>query len=445
MRTIITGGTIINCGKRYSGTVIIDDEVISKIECIRADEKSEFVHADRIIDAKGCIVMPGVIDSHVHFREPGLTEKADIESESKAAVAGGVTTFFDMPNTIPQTTTLEALTEKHALAARKSHINYSFFFGATNGNAPLFDLLDVHAVPGIKLFMGSSTGNMLVDKRTALEQIFRSAPLPIMAHCEDSAIINENMRRITGTAPQTIPISMHPLIRSSRACYESTALAIELAKKYGTRLHVAHISTARELDLFSPTPTSPISAEAVVGHLLFCDDDYATLGARIKVNPAIKTADDQNALRRAIADGRIRTVATDHAPHLLEQKAGDCKSAASGMPMVQFALPAMLALADEGVVTVERIVELMCHAPAELFSVRERGFLKAGYKADITIVRAASPWTVTTSSVLSKCGWSPVEGRTFNWRVVYTLCNGHIVYDNGVVDSSYIGQPVVFR
>ena len=357
MRTIIQGGTIVNEGKIFDGTVVIDDSKISKI--VKGNTSPE-VSDDEVIDASGCFVLPGVIDDHVHFREPGLTEKADIDSESRAAAAGGVTSFFDMPNTVPQTTTLEALEEKFALAAQKSHVNYSFFFGATNDNVSLFDQLDAHRIPGIKLFMGSSTGNMLVDRRESLERIFSSARLPIMAHCEDTDIINRNMaeaKRKYGEDPEVIH---HPEIRSEEACYESTRLAVELATKHHARLHIAHLTTARELELLPSSNThhlTPITFEATVSHLYFSDRDYATLGTRIKCNPAIKSKHDREALREAINDGRISVIGTDHAPHLLSQKEGGCARAASGMPMIQFSLVTMLELVDEGVLSLERLVE----------------------------------------------------------------------------------------
>lgn len=440
MKTLVKNALIVNENSIFNGSVVIDGEHISDITDMQTQPDASF---DSTIDASGCYVIPGVIDSHVHFREPGLTEKADIESESRAAAAGGVTSYFDMPNTVPQTTTPEALEEKFALAAHKSHVNYSFFFGATNDNIGVLDTLDPHRIPGIKLFMGSSTGNMLVDRKEALERLFGSVNMPVMAHCEDTAIINRNMERLKGSDPTFPDIRLHPCIRSAEACYESTALAVALARKYGTRLHVAHLTTARELELFEPGGN--ITAEAVTGHLCFTDADYATLGARIKVNPAIKTAADRDALRRALTDGRISTVATDHAPHLLAQKEGGCDKAASGMPMIQFSLPAMLELVNAGILTVERMVELMCHAPARIFGVRDRGYLRRGYRADITIIRPHSPWTVTKDIIESRCGWSPMEGHTFDWRVERTVCNGHTVYNNGVVDRDYTGMAIDFR
>ena len=444
MRTVIQGGTIVNEGKTFDGAIVIED---GKIIAVAGEYPPD--SSDEVIDASGCFVLPGIIDDHVHFREPGLTEKADIDTETCAAAAGGVTTYFDMPNTVPQTTTLEALAEKFALAAQKSHVNYSFFFGATNDNIPLFSQLDPHRIPGIKLFMGSSTGNMLVDRRESLEQLFSSAKLPIMAHCEDTAIINRNMalaKQQYGDDPKVIH---HPEIRSEEACYESTRLAVELAQKHHARLHVAHLSTARELELFDSSSIfhqpSSITAEATVSHLYFSDRDYASQGTRIKCNPAIKSERDREALQRALTDGRITVIGTDHAPHLLSQKEGGCAKAVSGMPMIQFSLVTMLELVDNGILTLERLVELMCHNPARLFEVRHRGFIREGYQADLVLVRPNTAWVCTKNLIHSKCGWSPMEGHTFLWRVERTLCNGHTVYADGKVDTTYIGQPVTFR
>ena len=439
MKTLIKGATIVNEGRAFSGCIAFDDDIITDI----FENQQPDASYDNVIDASGCYILPGVIDDHVHFREPGLTEKADIDSESKAAAAGGVTTYFDMPNTLPQTTTPEALEEKFCIAATKSHVNYSFFFGATNDNVIDFSKLDIHRIPGIKLFMGSSTGNMLVDKREALERIFSTAPMPIMAHCEDTDIINRNMQEAKANGCDDPDISLHMHIRSEEACYNSTKLAVDLAKASGARLHVAHLTTARELELFGSD--SNITAEATVGHLFFTSDDHQQLGAKIKVNPAIKTASDRDALRQALSNGKIDVVGTDHAPHLLQQKQGGSSKATSGMPMIQFSLVTMLELVDNGVLTIERLAELMCHNPARLFEVRQRGFLRKGYHADMVIVRPNSAWTVTKDTILSKCGWSPMEGHTYNWKVEKTICNGHIVYSNGIVDSNYIGRPVTFR
>ena len=440
MKTLIYGATIVNEGRSFKGYLTLENDLITSVTEGEAVPEGHF---DLRLNAEDCVVMPGVIDDHVHFREPGLTAKADLESESRAAAYGGVTTFFEMPNTLPQTTTLDALNQKLELAQGKSHVNYSFFFGATNQNAHLFERLDPKRVPGIKLFMGASTGNMLVDRLETLENIFKNAPLPIMTHCEDTQLVNQNMveaKRLYGDDPA---VEHHPAIRSAEACYHSSALAVELATKYGAQLHVAHLTMARELSLFGHNPR--ITAEVVIAHLWFCDADYRTRGTQIKCNPAVKTSADRDALRAALTDGRISVVATDHAPHLVSDKIGGCAKAASGMPMVQFSLPAMLELCEKGVLTIERVVELMCHAPARLFAVSKRGFIKPGYKADLTIVRRGEPWTVTKDCVQSKCKWSPMEGEKFRWRVVQTICNGHLLLDkDGTFDAQYRGEEVAF-
>ncbi len=444
MSLLISNAVIINEGKSFHGSLVIENGLISDI---LEDKTTGIGHYDEIVDASGCFVLPGVIDDHVHFREPGLTHKADIEGESRAAAFGGVTSFFDMPNTVPQTTTLETLNDKFALAKEKSHVNYSFFFGATNDNVDLFPQLDPHRIPGIKLFMGSSTGNMLVDRQESLEKIFSVSTLPIMTHCEDTAIINRNMAAANAKFGDDPDVIHHPEIRSEEACYTSTALAVRLAKKYGTRLHVAHLTTARELSLFEPWRNSmpDITAETVIAHLYFSDKDYKSLGAKIKCNPAIKTVNDRAELRKALVDGRISVVGTDHAPHQMSEKQGGCAHAASGMPMVQFSLVAMLELVDDGVLSLERLVQLMCHNPALLFEVSHRGFIRKGYKADIVIVRPNSPWTVTEDIIQSKCRWSPMLGHTFNWKVVHTFCNGRHILDNGRFDKSCRGEEIKFR
>lgn len=444
MKILVNNATIVNEGKAFRGSIVIDGDCISDIFEGNNTPRGQF---DATVDATGCFVLPGVIDDHVHFREPGLTAKADIRSESRAAAYGGVTTYFDMPNTVPQTTTPLALEVKRAIAARDSHVNYSFFYGATNTNADTFSQLDIHRIPGIKLFMGSSTGNMLVDRAEALDKVFATAPVPVMAHCEDTAIINDNMRRAKELYGDDPDVIHHPEIRSEEACYRSTELAVRLARKHNARLHVAHVTTARELSLFEPwTDAMPsITAEAVIAHLMFCDKDYARLGTLIKCNPAVKSEADREALRRALTDGRIAVVGTDHAPHLPADKQGGCAKAASGMPMLQFSLVAMLELVDSGMLTVERVAELMCHRPAQLFDVRQRGFIRKGYKADLAIVRPNTPWTVTEDCIQSKCGWSPMTGHTFNWRVEHTFCNGRHILDNERFDASCRGEEVLFR
>lgn len=440
MKTLIFGGKVVNEGTVRVASVIINDDTITDI--IEGNDTPRGSY-DQIVDATGCFVLPGVIDAHVHFRDPGLTQKADMATESRAAAYGGVTSYFDMPNTKPQTTTVEALEAKYADAARKSHVNYAFFIGATNDNIDAVTAVDPHRVPGIKLFMGSSTGNMLVDRRDVLRRLFAESRLPIMAHCEDTAIINRNMAEAKRKYGDDPSVDHHPEIRSEEACWESTRLAVELAEESGARLHVAHLTTARELQLFGRNPR--ITAEAVIAHLFFSSDDYATLGTRIKCNPAIKTPGDRDALRRALSDGRIATVGTDHAPHLLDDKEGGCARAASGMPMVQFSLVAMLELVDKGVLTIERLVELMAHGPARLFEVAGRGFLRKGYKADVVVVRPGAPWTVTRDCIQSKCGWSPMEGHTFGWQVRTTVCNGRVIYNNGAFDADSRGEALEFR
>ena len=439
-QTLITNGRIVNEGQSFDGFVVIEGDSIKSIgkgEAPRGDY-------DETVDATGCLVLPGIIDDHVHFREPGLTHKADMASESRAAAAGGVTSYLDMPNTVPQTTTLEALQDKRDIARQKSLVNYGFFFGATNGNSDLFASLDRHAVPGIKLFMGSSTGNMLVDKYGSLLKVFAEAArlgLPVMAHCEDTDIINRNMEQMKKAYGDDPDVMLHPLIRSEEACFESAALAAALARQFGTRLHIAHVSTGRELALAADN----VTLEATVAHLFFSSADYAQKGSLIKCNPAIKRPEDREALRRGIADGTISVVGTDHAPHLLADKQGGAAKATSGMPMVQFSLLTMLELADKGVVTMERLVELMCHNPARLFSISRRGFLRPGYHADIAIVQRGEPWTVGKDIILSKCKWSPMEGHCYDWRVRRTICNGHTVYADGHVIDDTLGQELTFR
>ena len=442
MRTLIKNGTIVNEGRSFLGDLVVDGEQIEEIY----EGKAPRGIYDQVIDASGCFVLPGVIDDHVHFREPGLTRKADIESESRAAAFGGVTSYFEMPNTNPQTTTLEALEDKFALGAQKSHVNYSFFFGATNDNVDLFDRLDVHRISGIKLFMGSSTGNMLVDKYESLQQIFVKAKkmgLPVMTHCEDTDIINRNMAAYQEKYGEDPDVKFHPEIRSVEACYESSSLAVKLAKESGAHLHIAHVTTARELEFFGKDEN--ITGEAVIAHLYFSDEDYADKQAFIKCNPAIKTVNDRKALREALADGRISVVGTDHAPHEWKDKQGGCAKAASGMPMVQFSLVSMLELVDKGVLSIERMVEVMSHHPAKLFHVDKRGFLRPGYQADIVIVRPHTAWTVQKEIIQSKCGWSPMEGHEYQWQVEQTICNGHLIYNKGEFDEAYRGEELTFR
>ncbi|WP_317323080.1 dihydroorotase [Leyella lascolaii] len=440
MKTLIYGGIIVNEDRSHYGSLVMENDVIAEI--IEGKE-IPCGNYDRKIDATGLFVLPGVIDSHVHFREPGLTAKADIGTESEAAAYGGVTTFFDMPNTVPQTTSVDALDAKFRIAREKSHVNYSFFFGATNSNTDALQTLDRHVVPGVKLFMGASTGNMLVDSDDSLHKIFSNATMPVMVHCEDTGMINANMTEAKSRYGDDPDVALHPLIRSEEACYASSSRAVRMARTYGTRLHVAHVSTAKELELFGHDGN--ITAEAVIAHLFFSDEDYARLGTRIKCNPAVKTAYDRSELRKALSSGAISTVGTDHAPHLLKDKEGGCARAASGMPMIQFSLVTMLELVDNGVLDMERLVRLMCHNPADIFEVRGRGYLRKGYKADIVLVGRDRRWTVTGDTVRSKCGWSPMEGHTYDWRVVKTICNGQVVYDDGTFYDNIRGEQVMFR
>ena len=442
-RFTIPNVTIVNEGECYQASVLIEDGRIAEIQTPRSPLGGEKV-SECCPPPNGdwdVFLLPGIIDGHVHMREPGLTHKATMESETRAAARGGVTTVLDMPNVVPQTTTLQLLQERYALAEGKCHVNYGFYLGATNDNLEEIKRLDSSRCPGVKLFMGSSTGGMLVDKEEQLRQIFRSSPTLIMAHCEDTARINANMAEVKRQHGEDPDVRFHPVIRDHEACYRSTELAVRLAREEGARLHVAHITTAQELDLFEPDDDR-ITAEACVPHLLFTDSDYETLGARIKCNPAIKTVADREALRKALVDGRVRTIATDHAPHMFSEKEGGCVKAMSGMPMVQFSLPAVLSLVDEGVLNIERAVELMCHNPARLYGIKERGFIRKGYHADLVLVRR-KPWIVTKDCIESRCGWSPLEGRMLGWQVEKTWVNGNLVWDGQHVNPDVLGQPVV--
>lgn len=442
-RILIKNARIVNEGRTFCGSVVIEDERIAEILTGNACPAQP---CEETIDAQGAFLMPGVIDDHVHFRDPGLTHKADMHTESMAAAAGGVTSYMDMPNTQPQTTTLEAWEAKQADAANKSVVNYAFYFGATNDNAHLFSELDKTRVCGIKLFMGASTGNMLVDRMESLRRIFAQAGMLIATHCEDQAVITANAAAFRAKYGDDPDVKYHPLIRSTEACLRSSQLAVQLARETGARLHILHISTAAELDLLEAKPLEEkqITAEACISHLFFCDRDYDTLGTRIKCNPAIKTEADRNALRRALTDGRIDVIGTDHAPHLLKEKEGGALKAVSGMPMIQFSLAAMMELAHEGVLTVEQVVEKMCHAPARLYGIEKRGYIRPGYQADLVIVRPDTEWTVTSDCVLSKCGWSPMEGQIFHARIEKTFVNGHLVYNNSKVDADHRGQELRF-
>ena len=439
MKTVIRHATILNEGERYEASLLIGAGIIEHIE----REGDISLPGAEVVDARGCLLIPGVIDDHVHMREPGLTHKATMDSETCAAAAGGVTTVMDMPNTIPQTTTIQTWQEKMQIGAQHCHVNYAFYLGATNDNLEEIRRVDATRVPGIKLFMGSSTGNMLVDDEETLRRIFRQSPTLVMTHCEDTGRINRRMAEMQALYGDDPDVGHHPDIRDAEACYASTALAVRMARETGARLHVAHITTERELALFS-SDNAQITAEACVAHLLFCRKDYARLGTRIKCNPAIKETSDRNALRLALNDGRITTVATDHAPHQLSEKQGGCRRAASGMPMVQFSLPAMMTLADEGILPHQRVVELMCHAPARLFDIEGRGFIREGYQADLTLLRH-TPWEVTSDCIQSLCGWSPMEGQTLAWHVERTWVNGQMVWDGQTVNRNVRGQAVTFH
>ena len=447
MRTLISNPTIVNNGEQFQGSIVVNNGKI--VEILRGDELPR-AECDEIIEATGLYLIPGVIDDHVHFREPGLTHKATIATESRAAAAGGVTSFMEMPNTSPQTTTLEALKEKYRIAANDSVINYSFFFGATNSNVADFAKLNPKNICGIKLFMGSSTGNMLVDKKEELEKIFKEAErlgLPVAVHCEESSIIAANTAAIKEREGDDPDVRFHPAIRSEEACYQSTASAVELAKRFGTRLHVMHISTAKELELLTAAEPEgkKITAEVTPAHLTFCDADYATLGTRIKCNPAIKGADDRAALRRAVSEGKIDLIGTDHAPHLPEDKRGGALKAASGMPSIQFSLLAMLRLVDGNEISIETLVEKMCHAPARIFDINKRGFIEKGFHADFVLLTPHKPHTVTAADIISKCGWSPFEGDTFDWAVEQTWVNGECVYRNGKINGDVRGKALKFN
>lgn len=449
-RILIKNATIVNEGKRTIGSVVIENETIAEIH---PEGEEPWKPCQETIDATGCYLLPGVIDEHVHFREPGLTQKGDIESESRAAAAGGVTSVMDMPNNIPLTTNTRTVDRKLELFNKKSHVNYSCYLGATTLNHSTLKIVNPYRICGIKLFMGSSTGDMLVDGPISLERIFNSTDLLIATHCENQKTIHRNTKMILdyvsgylAERPTDLNLRYHNIIRSREACFSSTELAISLAMKTGARLHVMHISTQEELKLFrrARLEFKKITAEACIPHLLFTEKNYKTLGTRIKCNPAIKETADRTALRLAINKGRIDTIATDHAPHLLSDKVGGALKAASGMPMIQFSLVAMLGLVDEGVFTIEKIVEKMCHAPAQLYQVNNRGYIRKGYQADLVLVRPGQPWILTPDLILSKCKWSPLEGKTFNWRVEKTFVNGKAVFSNGEIDDTIRGQELCF-
>ena len=444
MTTLIHQATIVNEGEQYVGSLLIEDNRIAAI--LRGTDITG-ITADHIINAKGQYLIPGCIDDHVHFRDPGLTHKADMHTESRAAARGGVTSVMDMPNCNPQTTTMEALEAKFADAKTKCLVNHSFYLGATTDNIEEIRRVDPRTVCGVKLFMGSSTGGMLVDRDERIETIFSESPTIIALHCEDQRIISVNTTKYREeTASDDPDVTYHPLIRSEEACYQSTKKAVELAKKTGAKIHIMHISTARELELLQQgdLKNKKITAEVCLPHLYYTDADYATYGTRIKCNPSVKTATDRDALRKALREGLIDVIGTDHAPHLPAAKVGGALKAASGIPTIQYVLPAMLELADEGILTLAQVVEKMAHNPAILYKVKERGFIREGYHADLVLVKPDATHTVSTEDIESKCAWSPFEGHTFRWDITHTWVNGHAVYADGEFDESVMGERMEF-
>lgn len=442
MRTLIKNATIINELERKELDLLIEDDRIKSIG------KLDHIEADLIIEAEGKYLFPGVIDDQVHFREPGLTHKATIESESKAALAGGVTSFIDQPNTVPNAVTQEILEDKYQRAEETSYVNYSFMMGGTNDNLEEVLKTNPRNVAGIKLFLGSSTGNMLVDNPETLEKIFTSTKMLIAVHCEDEETIQKNTKHYKEIYGEDIPIEFHPLIRSEEACYKSSSQAIALAKKTGARLHVFHISTAKETELFQnniPLKEKKITAEVCVHHLWFSDKDYEEKGTLIKWNPAVKTAKDREGLWKALLDDRIDVIATDHAPHTLEEKAQVYNKAPSGGPLVQHSLVAMLEKAGEGKISIEKVVEKMCHNPAILFEIEDRGFIREGYKADLVLVDPNHPWSVEKENFYYKCGWSPLEGETFHSKVTHTFVNGHLAFEEGKFSEDKKAERLLFQ
>ena len=441
--TLIKNAKIVNENTTFLGDVLIENEIIKEISSdIKATENTQ------LIDAKGAYLIPGFIDDQVHFREPGLTHKANIASESKAAIAGGITTFIEMPNTVPQATTQNLLEDKFKIAAKDSYANYSFMFGGTNDNLEELLKTDPKKVAGIKLFLGSSTGNMLVDNEAVLEKIFSSTKMIISVHCEDEATIKKNTKEFTKKYGDNIPVKYHPIIRSEEACYLSSSKAIELAKKTGARLHVFHLSTAKETALFRndiPIEEKQITAEVCIHHLWFSDKDYEKKGTHIKWNPAVKTEKDRHGLWEALLDDRIDVLATDHAPHTLEEKSNVYTKAPSGGPLVQHAVIAILEKVKEGVISIEKAVEKMSHNPAKLFQIEKRGFIKKGYYADLVLVNTNEPQTVSKNNLLYKCGWSPFEGTTFSSTITHTFVNGNLMYNQGVFNEKTKGKRITFN
>lgn len=464
MLTLIKNATLVNEGTERIVSVLIEDDHIASIYTLGEECPAG---VDDVIDAYGMLLLPGVIDDHVHMRDPGMTHKADMDTETQAAAAGGVTSVMDMPNVVPQTTTIERWEERMTHAAETCHVNYAFYLGATNNNLDEIMRMDGTRIPALKLFMGSSTGGMLVDREDLLRNIFRQCPKLIMTHCEDTERINKRTQEAhlqhlqssdaASDAPEELPIILHPWIRDDEACLRSSALAIRLAQETGARLHIAHITTAKEIALLKElnknsitsnasgeAKSCTITAEVCPQHLFFCDEDYSRRGALIKCNPAIKSKADRKALQEATRDGLIYVIGTDHAPHLLCEKEGGATRAVSGMPMMQFSLPLMLTMSERRLLSKTQLVELMCHNPARLFGIVGRGFVRPGYKADLVLLRKES-WTIVKDDILSKCQWSPLEGEQMEWRVVATWCNGHRVYDGTSVDKAYHGEALRFQ
>jgi len=439
---LILNGKLINENKIFEADIFIENGFIQKI-----DEDLQHLNADEVIDASGQYVLPGLIDDQVHFREPGLTHKAEIYTESRAAVAGGITSFMEMPNTVPNTLTQKLLEDKYQIAAKNSLANYSFFMGASNDNLDEVLKTDPRKVCGVKVFMGSSTGNMLVDNQKTLENIFENSPTLIATHCESEEIIQANIAMARAQYGEDVPMSEHPIIRSAEACYASSSFAVDLAKKKGARLHILHISTAKELDLFRndiPLKEKKITAEACIHHLWFSDMDYAEKGSFIKWNPAVKTASDRDAILKGVIENKIDVIATDHAPHTLEEKSNSYFNAPSGGPLVQHSLVALLDLYHQGKISLEKIVEKTSHAVSDLFDIDKRGYLREGYHADIAIVNLNSPWQVSRNNLLSKCGWSPFEGHEFKSKVTNTIVSGKRVFSNGEVKNIGAGNRLEF-
>tara|TARA_B110000858_G_scaffold46201_1_gene53008 strand:- start:1375 stop:2715 length:1341 start_codon:yes stop_codon:yes gene_type:complete len=440
---LIQNATIVNENKIFKGDILIENEIITKISSkIKPTKNIE------VINAEGKYLIPGFIDDQVHFREPGLTHKANIATESRAAIAGGITTFIEMPNTVPQATTQDLLEEKFKIAAVDSYANYSFMFGGTNDNLEELLKTDPKKVAGIKLFLGSSTGNMLVDNEEILEKIFSSTKMIISVHCEDEVTIRKNTAIYKEKYGENIPLKYHPLIRSEEACYLSSSKAIELAKKTGARLHIFHLSTEKETHLFRndiPLEEKQITAEVCIHHLWFSDKDYEEKGTHIKWNPAVKTEKDRLGLWKALLDDRIDVLATDHAPHTLDEKNNNYLNAPSGGPLVQHAIIALLEKVKEGVIPIEKAVEKMSHNPAKLFQIEKRGFIKEGYFADIVLIDMNKPQTVSKDNILYKCGWSPFEGTTFSSTITHTFVNGNLIYNNGIFNDGIKGKRITFN